>query len=211
MKQQWSGLVGRGVVRLCLALSAAMAWPVWAATLSVTVVDGQGRPVPETVVFLDSPEAARAVKPLAAAEMAQKDKAFVPSVLVVPKGSSVAFPNRDTVRHHVYSFSPAKRFELRLYLGTPANPVLFDQAGVVVLGCNIHDPMLAHIVVVDTPWYGVTDAAGALTLRDVPAGAYRLRAWHSRMPVGDAAQEQAQRLGADTSSVNVVLHKLVSP
>ena len=85
--------------------------------------------------------------------MAQQGKQFLPDVLVVPVGTSVHFPNRDSVRHHVYSFSPAKKFELKLYTGTPANPVVFDRAGVVTLGCNIHDRMVGWIVVVDTPYY----------------------------------------------------------
>jgi plastocyanin len=99
------------------------------------------------------------VRPLAALEMAQQKKQFVPEVLVVPVGSEVRFPNHDTVRHHVYSFSPAKKFELKLYTGTPANPVLFDRPGVVVLGCNIHDQMVGWILVVDTPYYAQTLAA----------------------------------------------------
>lgn len=192
---------------LSLVFLGAISNPASSATLNITAVDEQGKPVPETVIFLESSDASRAVKPLALAEMAQKDKTFVPSVLVIPKGTSVSFPNRDTVRHHVYSFSPAKRFELKLYIGTPSNPVIFDKAGVVVLGCNIHDQMLSHIVVVDTPWYGITNSAGVLTLSDIPAGPYRVRAWHSRMRVGEPAQEQAERL-ATTASVKIVMRNL---
>ena len=132
------------------------------------------------------------VRPLAALEMAQQKKQFVPEVLVVPVGSEVRFPNHDTVRHHVYSFSPAKKFELKLYTGTPANPVLFDRPGVVVLGCNIHDQMVGWILVVDTPYYAQTLAAtGKAQIDDVPAGSYRLRTWHTRLPVGAPALEQA--------------------
>ena len=188
-----------------------LAGPLAAATLTVTVRDERGQAVPEAVVFLESAEAARLVKPLAQAEMAQRDKAFQPAVLVVPVGTQVSFPNRDTVRHHVYSFSPAKRFELKLYLGTPANPVLFDRPGVVVLGCNIHDQMLSHILVVETPWYGLSNAAGQLSLRELPAGSYRLRTWHARLPVGDPAQQQTLRLGAEPQSVDVVLRTLGPP
>lgn len=194
-----------------LLLGWALTTTAWTAPLRVNVMDAQGKPVPDAVVFLESPEAARASKPLDGAEMVQQDKAFQPSVLVVPKGTAVNFPNRDTVRHHVYSFSPAKRFELKLYVGTPANPIVFDKAGVVVLGCNIHDQMLAYIVVVDTPWYGRTDATGQLTLNDVPAGNYRLRTWHGRLPVGEPAQDQALRLGAEALRVPVTLRKLEAP
>lgn len=187
---------------LCGAVSQA-------ATLQVTVTDEKGRPVPQAVVFLESPEAARAAKPLANVEMAQKDKAFVPDTLVVTRGTAVQFPNRDTVRHHVYSFSPAKRFELKLYIGTPASPVVFDQAGVAVLGCNIHDEMIGWIAVVDTPYYGSTAPTGQVRLTDVPEGSYRLRVWHSGMAVGAPALDVAQRVGAAGASASVTLRGLV--
>ena len=181
---------------------------VWSATLQVTVTDEQGRPVPQAVVFLESPDAARATKPLPGVEMAQKDKTFVPETLVVTRGTAVQFPNRDTVRHHVYSFSPAKRFELKLYIGTPASPVVFDQSGVVVLGCNIHDEMIGWIAVVDTPHFGSTGANGRVQLNDVPEGSYRLRVWHSGLPVGAPALDLPQRLGAAPASATVTLKGL---
>ena len=102
----------------------------------------------------------------------------------------MSFPNRDVVRHHVYSFSPAKRFEIKLYVGTPAQPVVFDQPGIAVLGCNIHDQMAAWVVIVDTPWYGRTDEQGRWS-GAVPAGRYRLRAWHPALAVGATPSDQA--------------------
>ena len=121
--------------------------------MQVDVSDAAGKPVADAVVFLDSAEAHKQVKPLAGVEMAQEKRQFVPGVLVVPVGTEVLFPNRDSVRHHVYSFSPAKKFELKLYSGTPSNLVLFDKSGVVTLGCNIHDQMVRWVLVVDTPYY----------------------------------------------------------
>lgn len=196
---------GRRLFGLLLWLCGAWAQ---AASLQVTVRDEQGRPLHDAVVFLESPDAARAAKPLPAVEMAQKDKNFVPEQLTVTRGTSVQFPNRDTVRHHVYSFSPAKRFELKLYTGTPANPVAFDQTGVVVLGCNIHDEMIGWILVVDTPYFGSTAINGQARLNDVPEGSYRLRVWHNRLPVGAAAFEQPLRLDAGGASANVTLRGL---
>lgn len=156
-----------------------------AATVEVGVVDAAGRPLAQAVVFLESPAAAAQVRPLKDVELAQAQRRFMPDVLLVTRGTSVDFPNRDEVRHHVYSFSPAKRFELKLYIGRPANPVLFDMPGVVVLGCNIHDDMVGWVLVLDTPHYGRTDAAGRLVLKDVPPGSYQLRAWHATLPVGE--------------------------
>jgi hypothetical protein len=93
----------------------------------------------------------------------------------------VKFPNSDNIRHQVYSFSPTKRFELRLYEGTPSDPVLFEKPGVVVLGCNIHDWMLGYIYVTDDPRFGVTDAQGKLTLEQLPAGSYQATLWHPQV------------------------------
>ena len=177
---------------LPVALGLGIAGCAQAATVQMEVQDATGKPLGDAVVFLESPEARRQVRPLAGQEMAQQQKQFLPQVRVLPVGSELRFPNHDTVRHHVYSFSPAKKFELKLYAGTPANPVLFDQPGVVVLGCNIHDQMVGWILVVDTPYYAQSLAAtGKAQIDDVPAGSYRLRTWHTRLPVGAPALEQA--------------------
>ncbi len=183
--------------------------PVFAANVQVKVVGADGQPLSGAVVFLDSPQAARAVQPVVGAEMAQVQKAFAPGVLVVTKGSSVSFPNRDTVRHHVYSFSPTKTFELKLYSGTPANPVLFDRAGVAVLGCNIHDDMVGWVLVLETPHHAISPPSGTVTLADVPPGKYTLRVWHERMPVGQEAQARPLAVGAaGTTSASVQLKGL---
>tara|TARA_R110001599_G_scaffold64023_5_gene179710 strand:- start:12579 stop:13193 length:615 start_codon:yes stop_codon:yes gene_type:complete len=176
-----------------------------AGNVSVTVLDESGKPLLDAAVFLESARAKRLTKPLPFAQMAQKDKAFTPSVLIIPTGTSVSFPNIDTVRHHVYSFSPAKRFELKLYVGTPANPVVFDKAGVVVMGCNIHDQMIAYILVVDTPFYGIAPDNGVVTINDVPSGDYSLRVWHSRLPVGAAALKQSLKIDGSEATIKVTL------
>ncbi|MDP4944044.1 MAG: methylamine utilization protein [Alishewanella sp.] len=149
-----------------------------AASLNVTVKDAQGRVVNDAVVFLESTAAAALVKPGPLAQIKQRDKIFTPELTVITKGTAVSFPNEDTVRHHVYSFSPVKQFEIKLYVGTPAEPVVFDQSGVAVLGCNIHDHMIAWIVALDTPYYAITDENGRATLKDVPTAEYQLRIWH---------------------------------
>lgn len=180
-----------GMVLGGLGLATGLAGGVRAASVQVEVQDAAGQPLGDAVVFLESPDARRLVRPLPGQVMAQEKKQFVPGVLVVPQGSEVHFPNQDTVRHHVYSFSPAKKFELKLYTGTPANPVLFDRPGVVVLGCNIHDQMVGWVVVVATPYYAQTlPSSGTAQIDKVPPGNYRLRTWHTRLPVGAPAQEQ---------------------
>jgi plastocyanin len=194
------------------------AWAVWAVAVAVNagqvvvqVTDDKGVVVPGAVVFLDSAAAARAVKPLLNTEMVQRDKAFVPVVLPVTRGTSVAFPNQDTVRHHVYSFSPVKRFELKLYTGVPAAPVVFDQPGVAVLGCNIHDQMVGWVLVLDTPYFATANPQGRTTVPEVPAGEYTLRVWHQRLPVGAPAQAQRVRVGEPAQNIAVVLKGLEAP
>lgn len=173
-----------------------------AAALTVEVRDGQDRPLADAVVFLESPAARRLARSPEPAEMGQAGRQFVPQVLVVPVGTPVSFPNRDTVRHHVYSFSPAKKFELKLYIGTPANPVVFDQAGIVVLGCNIHDQMVGWIVVVDTPYYARTGPDGRAVL-EAPPGSYRLRSWHPGLAVGAPALDQAVSVTGGVQGVSL--------
>jgi hypothetical protein len=113
------------------------------------------------------------------------------------------------VRHHVYSFSPAKPFELKLYTGTAASPVVFDKPGIAVLGCNIHDNMTAWVVVVDTPYFGRSAAPGKVTLANVPAGSYSLRVWHPGLAPGAAALEQALVVGNADASPTVRMTGLV--
>ena len=188
-----------------LGCCLAFVLPVQAATVQIQVQDERGKALPDAVVFLESREAKQLSKPLQGAEIAQTGRQFVPNVLVVPTGTAISFPNRDTVRHHVYSFSATKKFELKLFAGTPANPVVFDKSGIAVLGCNIHDNMAAWVVVVDTPFYGRTDSLGLAGLADVPAGTYRLRVWHSRLPVGAPAADQALTVGGTSSNAMVRL------
>lgn len=167
-----------------LALWLAIAGGPASASLQVEVRSG-GQPVASAVVTLTPVGRAVAVAPVDAV-MDQVGSEFQPRVLVVTKGSRVQFPNSDTIRHQVYSFSAAKRFELPLYTGTPPEPVVFDRAGVVTLGCNIHDWMKGYVVVVDTPHHGITGADGRVRL-EAPEGDYLLTAWHERLPTIDAA------------------------
>lgn len=148
-----------------------------AAPLEVTVHDAAGRALPDAVVFLESPAARAATRPLAGFEIAQEERRFLPEVAVVTLGTDVQFPNRDSVRHHVYSFSPAKTFDLKLYSGKPANPVVFDKPGPVALGCNIHDWMVGFVYVVESPWFAKTARTGTARI-DLADGEYDLKVWH---------------------------------
>jgi len=109
------------------------------------------------------------------------------------------------VRHHVYSFSPAKTFELKLYTGTPSAPVVFDKAGIAVIGCNIHDRMTAWVVVVDTPFHARSAANGTARLEGVAPGSYRLRAWHAALPTDAAPPSVPVNVGAADADVRIRL------
>jgi plastocyanin len=139
------------------------------------------------------------------ATLDQVNKTFVPGVLPIVVGTEVRFPNHDQIHHHVYSFSRTKSFELPLYKGQDAPPVLFDKAGVVKVGCNIHDWMSAVILVLPTTHYAETDDEGRFTLSDLPAGQYTLAAWHelSRDKVEDTLQQVQTPSG--TAEVNFTL------
>lgn len=150
--------------------------PLHAAELTINVLDSSGAAIENAVVYAEA-DNKKNIAP-APAIIEQRGKQFNPLVSVVQTGSEITFPNFDSVRHHVYSFSPAKTFELKLYSGVPASPVKFDKAGTVVLGCNIHDYMVAFIQVVDTPYFTKSDKTGKAILSDLPNGNYTLKAWH---------------------------------
>jgi plastocyanin len=148
--------------------------------LEVRVLDRSGLPVPGVVVVVDAgtKPAAKPARERVVAVMDQKNRAFVPAVLVVATGTEVAFPNNDSVSHQVYSFSPAKSFQLPLYKGATRPPVRFDQPGLVVIGCNIHDQMVGYIYVTDAPAFGQTDAAGRLRFEKLAEGRHQLQLWN---------------------------------
>ncbi|MBS1239782.1 MAG: methylamine utilization protein [Proteobacteria bacterium] len=150
-----------------------------AADLTVSVFDESNRPVADAVVILDAPSAAKP-RPTTFT-INQKDMQFLPFVLVIPVGSTVNFGNLDPFRHHVYSFSPARKFELRLFGQGEVRPVKFDTVGAVAIGCNIHDSMQAFVQVVDTQFAAKSAANGRVTFREVPAGNFKLRVWHPRL------------------------------
>jgi plastocyanin len=173
-----------------VALLSAVLWLVAAGSgpaiaraprVEATVTDQSGKAVVDAVVTLTpvgGPPPALRPTP---AVMDQVNKEFVPAVLPVVVGTPVSFPNRDNIRHHVYSFSPAKKFELPLYMGTPSAPVVFDKPGPVALGCNIHDWMVAYVYVVATPYFAKTGADGHARVEGLPAGPYEAKVWHPRL------------------------------
>ncbi len=179
MKKSIRRAVGRFSLLASLMVGLLSTVSARATTLRVSVTDKTGAPVADAAVYAEAVGAKPVLKPRKA-KINQVDMEFDPTVNVVQVGTAVSFPNRDSVRHHVYSFSPAKAFELKLYSGQKSKAVTFDKPGVVALGCNIHDWMVAYVVAVDTPYFGKTDAAGKVTLDGLPPGDYDLKLWQYR-------------------------------
>jgi plastocyanin len=163
------------------------------AVLTVHALNGSARPAAPVNAVMD-----------------QVDRAFVPDVLVIPAGSTVEFPNSDSVSHQIYSFSAAKKFQLPLYRGKRYPPVLFDQVGFVTLGCNIHDSMLAYVLVTDAPYFGRTDSAGSWSV-EVPRGTYRITVWHPRLRENGEPEREMTIGDGDRAALTVRLVKPLQP
>jgi len=180
---------------------------VCAGNLVVAVQTSNGRPLAGAVVTLRSLTADNHPGIRVNAVMDQINRTFVPDLLVIPVGSTVAFPNSDSVSHQIYSFSPARRFQLPLYRGKPYPPVAFDEPGIVTLGCNIHDSMLAYVLVTAAPYFGRTDAAGSWSV-ELPHGTYQVTVWQPRM---QESSQETVTVAADRADLTVRLTKALKP
>ena len=188
------------------------------ATLEVSVVDGQGKPIEHVAVYATSSSGGQSTATAAAgaasrpkAIMDQQGHQFVPHMLVVRAGTEVTFPNSDDVSHHVYSFSPTKPFELPLYKGDVYPPVVFDQPGIVVVGCNIHDSMLGYIRVVDTPHFAVTNEQGVALLDGMPNGDYAVEVWTPRVRAADLPAAQHVAVGNASVAAEIRIAGRLAP
>jgi plastocyanin len=207
-----TGWIGAAVLALAMSLCALLSDArAQAASLAISIRLPDGHPLRDAVVTVqplgrksNPPAPVRAV-------MDQMHRMFTPEVMVIPVGSTVSFPNSDSVSHQIYSFSPAKRFQLPLYRGKPYPPLLFDRVGIVILGCNIHDWMIGYIDVTDAPFYGTTDTQGTWSSQ-VPAGRYEITVWHPRMrePTPTLVRELSIDAG-DRAELTLLLTKPLRP
>lgn len=202
---------GSFIVSLVIATATTLHVAVaTGATFRVVVSDARGTALPDAVVSLRT-QAAPTVRPRLAVPsepvvIEQLDREFVPRVTVVPVGARISLPNKDAVPHSVYSFSPAKSFEFDVYVGASPQALTLDKAGVIKLGCNIHDWMVGYIVVVDTPFAQRSDTRGTVTFSTVPEGDYELRVWHPQQRAGEhvvavtvSEQTQARTIAIDVA------------
>ena len=190
---------------LAFAAGIALSAPLVAAPLTVRVVDSSGHPVRDAVVSLHPSSGARAPRAGGRYVVSQQNLQFHPFLSIVPVGADVAFPNLDNTKHHVYSFSPAKRFELKLFAKDQSRSVHLDKPGVVALGCNIHDQMSAFIFVADSAWTARTNGQGVVTFNDAPNAPGRVSVWHPYLRAPGGSVEQRVNGGQRAVSFSVRL------
>jgi plastocyanin len=179
--------------RACWFAALVYATPAAAAVVEVNIIDQAGKPLEDAVMVLQPATGTRSRNKPQRAVIEQVDREFRPFVSVVQTGTTVAFPNRDPLLHHVFSLSQAKTFEIKLYRGEAPRDVLFDEPGVVALGCNIHDWMEGYVLVVDSPYHAKTGHQGNARIANLPAGDYRLWFWHPHQ--NKPPQQQSLKVG----------------
>jgi len=185
--------------------------PALGGTLVVRVVDPAGRPVDDAVVTIEP--VGRPAKPALRAgpyRVEQRDMVFHPFVSVVPVGAMVAFPNFDATRHHVYSFSPAKRFELKLFARDQSRSVRFDKAGIIAIGCNIHDRMSAFLFVTNNGWAQRAER-GTTMFRDAPSGPSKITVWHPFLRTPSSTVSRTLPLGEGSRAETFVVRLRAPP
>jgi plastocyanin len=201
--------IGAWSVRLLVLTGTAV--PALAGTISVQANLANREPLAGAVITVRAEASHAPVAPVSAI-LDQINLTFVPDVLVIPVGSTVEFPNSDSVSHQIYSFSQTKRFQLPLYHGKPYPPVHFDQAGIVTLGCNIHDKMVGYIFVTDASYFGRTDARGVWNATNVPRGTYHVSLWHPLLREPAASLEREVSVtGDEPANVTVQLAQSLRP
>jgi plastocyanin len=191
---RYSSIVASIGIAVCALTIAAQAT---AAQISAQIKDAAGQSIADAVIYATLTSGTAPTRPKREVSVEQINKEFVPLVSVLQSGTLVNFPNRDKVRHHVYSFSQAKTFEIKLYSGVPGSPILFDKPGEIVLGCNIHDSMLAYMLVVDTPFFAKSDPRGAAVIDGLPAGEYEVQLWYPG--TASSARPAAQKIKLSAS------------
>ena len=190
-------------LRVAMVLAAAASGTAGAGDLRVAVVDARGQPAVQVVVLARPVGNVMAAASAKSVTVTQQMQSFTPSVTPISVGTTVQFPNLDRMRHHVYSFSQAKTFEIHLYSGEEIPKVTFDVPGPVSLGCNIHDWMSGYLYVTDAPYFASTDGSGNAALGNLPPGEYRLSVWHPKLNAETAAGTTQVGAAAATADIKV--------
>ncbi len=204
--------IARLAMLAILPIIALTNLPAAAASFTATLTDDAGRPLADAVVTLTPIGPSLLPTPnLTRATINQTGEQFLPEVVVVAPGGTVTFTNADRTRHHVYSFSPIRQFEFVQNPGETSAPVSFDTPGIAAIGCNIHDGMIAHVVVTTAPFAAVTDAKGRVRIEDVPEGKFTATAWHPRLRRSAAPTRAEITLGPSGATQSFSLSVLPRP
>jgi plastocyanin len=207
--------MGRDIVQRIAQVAAAglalLPLSGFAGALEVTVTDARGQPLEGVGIVVEAPGATSPDVPPQPAVIDQRNEQFVPRVLIVRRGTVVAFPNTDRVQHHVYSFSPAKQFELPLYRGNQHPPVVFDEAGIAVLGCNIHDHMIGYVLVVDSPFFAFSGRDGQAHFSELPNDSVKVTVWHPDLGVNFGEVNRSVDLDAAQNRVEIRIDRAWQP
>ncbi len=198
---------------ICVTVLILVCGPAVATTFAAQITDQDGKSAPNAVVTLmpqgrSMPAPGTRLDPEKVID--QRNETFIPLVTLLPRNGHIIFANNDKTKHQVYSFSAIKQFEITLVQGDKSPPFLFDKAGIATLGCNIHDHMIAYVVVTDSPWTAMTGADGKVEIADVPAGNYDVQVWHPQLPPGSNPPSDHLVISGETASYAAKL-KLLSP
>ncbi|CAD5373287.1 Protein containing plastocyanin/azurin family domain [Rubrivivax sp. A210] len=197
--------------RAAALCGAALALPAAAAVLDIQALGVDGRALADAVVYLESPAALAALGPSVGVEVEQAARAYTQRVSVVARGSVLRLPNRDQVLHRVRASAPEQSFEIKLPPGAESSPLRLDRAGIVPLACAVHPAMRAWVVVVETPYHGLTGSDGRLRIAGVPPGRYRLRAWHPGLGAEAPARDEALVLADEGAALTLRLPSAAGP
>ncbi|MEM1142526.1 MAG: methylamine utilization protein [Pseudomonadota bacterium] len=196
-----------GLLALISAFLLSLSVRTSAENFTISIAQPDGAPLAGAVIALE-PTAESSLSAPDPGVMDQINRQFAPHILVVQKGAEVSFPNSDSIKHHVYSFSRAKPFEIKLYKDSKGEKVVFEKAGEVELGCNVHDWMLGYVYVVDTPFFGRSDNDGEATI-SAPAGSYTVTWWHPR--IKDKEADRKANLPEGRHEFSVVIKQTLLP
>ncbi|ACA87219.1 hypothetical protein [Shewanella woodyi] len=180
MSYRWARVLCSGLFLVPLG------WSFAANAEKVRLVDSSGEPMPDLVVYLEAKNSQqhtvgnKVTPPL---EIHQKDKQFTPYITVMQKGYELQFVNDDDITHHIYSAAGPKRFSFKLRKDNSTKTLRFEQEGHISMGCNIHDWMSGHLLVVDTPYFAIADESGEVEFDGVPNAEYELMVWHPQLQV----------------------------
>jgi plastocyanin len=189
-----SGLISLKMAnQLFACILIAFMCPV-AIAESIKISDQFGNPIENVVISFTTSEAIKSENPDIVI-MDQIDKQFTPRVLVVQKNQTVSFPNSDDIRHHLYSFSKPKPFEFKMFKGGESKQLTFDQTGIVVLGCNIHDQMVGYIYVAENKHTVMTNDQG---IAELTSAGLDVKLWHSRLSVNKIERKDVKLAASDS-------------